>query len=247
MPILIDGTAGITLSGSAGFFQVGNGGFSLANTINVQSGGTGTNTLTGIVKGNGNNPLSAGLVSLVTEISGTLNVSSGGTGLTSVGTTGNVLVSNGTAWISQAPGASGLSIVNETASASTYYPTLSTVTTGTISAANTSSTKLYFVPSTGTLNATIFNALSDEKYKTNVKTISNPLELTAQLRGVWFNWVDNNAVSMGLIAQEVEKVLPDLITDSEGTKSLNYNALIGLLIEDIKELKAKIEKLENNA
>ena len=272
MPILIDGTAGITLSGSAGFFQVGNGGFSLANTINVQSGGTGTNTLTGIVKGNGNNPLSAGLVSLVTEISGTLNVSSGGTGVTSVGTsgnvltsngtswvsqtpivtaspgtTGNVLVSNGTSWISQAPGASGLSIVNETASASTYYPTLSTVTTGTISAANTSSTKLYFVPSTGTLNATIFNALSDEKYKTNVKTISNPLELTAQLRGVWFNWVDNNAVSMGLIAQEVEKVLPDLITDSEGTKSLNYNALIGLLIEDIKELKAKIEKLENNA
>lgn len=247
MPILIDGTAGITLSGSAGFFQVGNGGFSLANTINVQSGGTGTNTLTGIVKGNGNNPLSAGLVSLVTEISGTLNVSSGGTGLTSVGTTGNVLVSNGTAWISQAPGASGLSIVNETASASTYYPTLSTVTTGTISAANTSSTKLYFVPSTGTLNATVFNALSDEKYKTNVITISNPLELTAQLRGVWFNWVDNGATSMGLIAQEVEKVLPDLITDSEGTKSLNYNALIGLLIEDIKELKTKIEKLENNA
>lgn len=175
-----------------------------------------------------------------------LSAANGGTGLSSSGTTGNVLVSNGTSWISQAPAPSGLSVTNETASSSTYYPTLSTATTGSISAANTSSTKLYYIPSTGTLNATIFNSLSDEKHKTDIQTINNPLELTAQLRGVWFKWADTGAPSMGLIAQEVEKVLPQLVSETEGVKTLNYDALIGLLIEDIKELKAKVEKLENN-
>lgn len=185
-------------------------------------------------------------INLSTQVNGILNVSSGGTGVTAPGTTGNVLVSNGTAWVSQAPGASGLSITNETASSSTYYPTLSTATTGSIAAANTSSTKLYFQPSTGTLSATIFNSLSDQNQKTDIQAIDNPLEITDNLRGVWFKWVDNGAPSMGLIAQEVEKVLPQLVAENNGLKTLNYDALIGLLIEDIKALKAKIEKLEKN-
>ena len=185
-------------------------------------------------------------INLTSQVVGVLQVANGGTGITSPGTTGNVLVSNGTSWVSQAPGASGLSITNETASSSTYYPTLSTVNTGTISAANTSSAKLYFVPNTGTLSATIFNSLSDQNHKTDIHSIDNPLEITDNLRGVWFKWVDNGAPSMGLIAQEVEKVLPELVSENNGLKTLNYDALIGLLIEDIKALKAKIEKLEKN-
>ena len=103
MPITLNGTTGIGLSGSAGISQTGDGEVTLSNTLDVQSGGTGANNLNGIVKGDGSNTLTAGKVSLSTEISDTLNVSSGGTGLTSPGTSGNVLTSNGTSWVSQAP------------------------------------------------------------------------------------------------------------------------------------------------
>ena len=103
MPVTLDGTTGIILSGAAGLSQTGDGELTLGNTLDVSSGGTGANNLNGIVKGDGTNALTAGKVSLSTEISGTLNVASGGTGVTAVGTTGNVLTSNGISWISQAP------------------------------------------------------------------------------------------------------------------------------------------------
>lgn len=101
MPITLNGTTGIVLSGSAGLSSTGDGEVTLNNTLDVQSGGTGANNLNGIVKGDGSNALTAGKVSLSTEISGTLNVASGGTGLTSPGVSGNVLASDGTAWVSQ--------------------------------------------------------------------------------------------------------------------------------------------------
>jgi len=68
--------------------------------------------------------------------------------------------------VSSGGGGGGVSITNDTSTnANTYYPMLSTTTSGSLSTANTSSTKLYFNPSTGTLNSTIFNSLSDEKSK----------------------------------------------------------------------------------
>ena len=103
MPITLNGTTGIILSGSAGLSSTGDGEVTLNNTLDVQSGGTGSNSLIGIVKGDGSNALTAGKVNLSTEISGTLNVSSGGTGVTSPGSSGNVLTSDGTSWVSQAP------------------------------------------------------------------------------------------------------------------------------------------------
>ena len=58
------------------------------------------------------------------------------------------------------------------------------------------------------------------------------------LRGVSFNWKDNGKPSYGLIAQEVEEIIPEVIdTGEDGTKTLNYDALIGFLVEAIKELK----------
>lgn len=213
----------------------------------LPSGLPGTGASGNVLTSNGTSWVSSTpTINLVSQVIDILPVANGGTGTAAPGTTGNVLVSNGTAWVSQAPGASGLTIVNESASLSTYFLTLSTVNTGTISAANTSSAKLYFVPNTGTLSATIFNSLSDQNHKTDIHSIDNPLEITDNLRGVWFKWVDNGAPSMGLIAQEVEKVLPQLVSENNGLKTLNYDALIGLLIEDIKALKAKIEKLEKN-
>jgi hypothetical protein len=81
--------------------------------------------------------------------------------------------------------------------------------------------------------------------KTNIQPIENSIELTKQLQGVRFDWIDNNKPSLGLIAQEVEKVLPELVeTSADGTKSVSYGNIVGVLIEAIKEQQVRIEELE---
>ena len=107
------------------------------------------------------------------------------------------------------------------------------------------STKLQFQPSTGTFKATIFTSLSDETLKTDIQPIENAIETTKQLNGVTFKWRDNNQPSLGLIAQEVEKVLPEVVNnDADGIKSVNYSSLVGLLVEAIKEQEVRIQELE---
>ena len=86
-------------------------------------------------------------------ITGTLAVANGGTGLSSVGSNGNVLTSNGTAWVSQALPATGLTIVDDTTTNATRYLTFTSATTGSITTGNVSSTKLQFNPSTGALSS----------------------------------------------------------------------------------------------
>lgn len=118
-------------------------------------------------------------------------------------------------------------------------------TSGNLSSSVVSSTKLYFNPSTGQLNATNFNSLSDATKKENVKTIESATEKTLALRGVTFDWIDTKKSSLGVIAQEVEQVVPDVVsTASSGEKSVNYGSLVGLLIETIKEQNTRIEALE---
>jgi hypothetical protein len=81
--------------------------------------------------------------------------------------------------------------------------------------------------------------------KTNIQPIENSIELTKQLQGVRFNWINNNKPSLGLIAQEVEKVLPELVElGDDDLKRVNYSNMIGLLIEAIKEQQVRIEELE---
>ena len=81
-------------------------------------------------------------------------------------------------------------------------------------------------------------AFSDERKKTNIEPISNALEKVLQLRGVTFDKIDgDDRRHAGVIAQEVEKVLPEVVyTDKDGMKSVAYGNVIGLLIEAIKEL-----------
>ena len=153
---------------------------------------------------------------------------------------------NNLPWSGGGGGGGSISINDETTNSSSYYPLLATVTTGTLSTANTSSTKLYFQPSTGTLSATIFSSLSDETQKININVIQNSLEITENINGVTFDWIDGSGSSAGLIAQDVEKYLPELILIKEdGTKSLNYNGIIGVLVESIKDLSERVKKLES--
>ena len=108
-----------------------------------------------------------------------------------------------------------------------------------------SRTKLTYNPSTGTVSATEFSATSDERLKSNITTISNALNKVSLLRGVDYTYNHTSAKSIGVIAQEVEKVFPEIVTENiEGYKSVNYGVMVGVLIEAIKELKKEVDELK---
>ena len=91
-----------------------------------------------------------------------------------------------------------------------------------------------------TVQGTLYET-SDRKLKSNINTIEEALSQVCALRGVEFDWNKNGNHSYGLIAQELEEVLPFLVQeDPTGNKTVNYTALIGLLIESIKELNERL-------
>jgi hypothetical protein len=106
----------------------------------------------------------------------------------------------------------------------------------------------------GTITATApLNVISDAKYKTNITPLQHATSIILQLRGVSYDWrridfpemnfpADNQ---IGFIAQEVEKLIPQIITtDSQGNKSISYTSVIPLLVEAIKEQQNQIEDLK---
>ena len=106
---------------------------------------------------------------------------------------------------------------------------------------------------TGLINSSNITETSDARYKTNVSTIGNALATVQQLRGVIYDWKRKDFPEMnfkqgkdlGLIAQEVEKVLPELVnTDEKGFKSVQYSHLVSVLVEAIKEQQKQIETLK---
>jgi hypothetical protein len=97
----------------------------------------------------------------------------------------------------------------------------------------------------GTVNAANFNTTSDATLKTNVETLSGSLDAVTSLRGVSFDWLENGGSEIGVIAQEVEAVLPDVVsTNDEGIKSVKYGNMVAVLIEAIKEQQAQIDELK---
>ena len=96
--------------------------------------------------------------------------------------------------------------------------------------------------------------ISDERLKNNILPITNALSKVGQLNGCTFTYNNEDRRSAGLIAQDVEKVLPSAVSEMElplqhddgiAYKTVQYDQTIGLLVEAIKELTAKVEKLEN--
>jgi hypothetical protein len=104
----------------------------------------------------------------------------------------------------------------------------------------------YTLDVNGTIRATAdVIAYSDERVKENIKTIDKSLEKVNQLRGVEFNKIGEDKKSIGVIAQEIEKVIPEVVyEDQDGMKSVAYGNITGVLIEAIKELKAEVEELK---
>ena len=95
----------------------------------------------------------------------------------------------------------------------------------------------------GVVTATDFNSLSDVNYKENISTVPDALSKVEQLRGVKFDWKESGLPSYGVIAQELKEILPELV-HGDDPKTVNYNGIIGVLIEAIKELKAEIEEFK---
>jgi len=96
-----------------------------------------------------------------------------------------------------------------------------------------------------TVNGTPVELTSDIKLKTNIKPLENSLEKVLNLRGVEYDRVDYERHQIGMIAQEVEQVIPDLVHEnSEGTKVLEYTHLTAVLVEAVKEQQKQIETLK---
>jgi len=89
------------------------------------------------------------------------------------------------------------------------------------------------------VTASNFNSTSDKKLKNNIELISNPIEKVLKINGVSFNWIENNKPSVGVIADNIEGVFPELVNNTD-PKTVNYNGLIGLLIEVVKEQQNQI-------
>ena len=100
-----------------------------------------------------------------------------------------------------------------------------------------------------------YHVSSDARLKENVSTIPHALAKVMAMRGVNFTWIDTDEkgsdLQMGLIAQEVEAVVPEVVhtqLDTEAQiKSVEYPFLVGLLVESIKELERRVEQLEQEA
>ena len=95
-------------------------------------------------------------------------------------------------------------------------------------------------------------ASSDKRLKENIKPIENPLGKIAQISGNTFDWIENSEVhshkgsDIGVIAQEIEAVLPELVTTREnGYKAVQYDKVVALLIEAVKEQQTQIDELKS--
>ena len=159
---------------------------------------------------------------LGTPSSGTLT-SCTGLPLTT-GVTGTLPVANGGTGVTASTGTGSVVL-----SASPTF-------TGTVGAAA--------ITATGDIAAANFNSTSDISLKDNIQTIVDPLDKIIKLNGVTFNWKENQKPSIGVIAQELQEVLPELVTQGD-IKSVNYNGLIGVLIEAVKEQQKQIEELKD--
>lgn len=157
-------------------------------------------------------------------------------------------------------------VVVQSPTAPIVYPTFANNSgTTSVGIATTGSTSVVYIPATGKLGigttnptskltvsgdllvtgiitATDFNSASDIKLKENVQKIDNPIDKIIKIDGVRFDWKSDNKPSMGVIAQNIEKVLPELVSGDD-SKTVNYNGIIGLLIECVKTQQEQINDL----
>lgn len=121
-----------------------------------------------------------------------------------------------------------------------------TITCGAITAPTTTNTINSLVINAGTCTGVDFVATSDKRLKTEISTITNALDIVKELRGVYFTRIGQTKRTVGVIAQETETVLPEVVhTDENDMKSVSYGNMVGVLIEAVKTLSDRLEKIES--
>jgi len=165
------------------------------------------------------------------------------------GTASQAIVTNGSGVLSFA--AAGASLTDNTTDANQNFVTLTTLSSGFLTSSRVSTTKLTFQPSTGTLTTTALSAVtitetSSIAYKENVNPIEDALEKILQLTGVIYDRKDGSRDrEPGLIAEEVEKIIPNVITYRDGKiDGITYTKIVAYLIESVKTLNTKLELMK---
>jgi hypothetical protein len=166
------------------------------------------------------------------------------------GSSGQFLSTNASGTLSWASGS--LSLSDNTTDSATHYLTLTTATSGAVTAARISSTKLSFQPSTGTLTCTALSAgtiteTSSIVLKENFRPIENALEKILQLNGLIYDRKDGTQRDeVGLIAEDVNKIIPNVVgkDDNNNPMTIAYQRIVAYLIESIKDLNNEIEQIK---
>jgi len=183
-------------------------------------------------------------------------------------TAGNVLTTDGSGNLTFSD--LTIEVSNQSAATDTYYPLLSTSDSGSISSVDVSSSKLSFQPSSGTLTVTDLSTTdinctditctditasgdleagtitetSSRALKTDINPISNAVDAIFALEGVSYTRISSGRRESGLIAEDVEKVLPELVDSKGEYKSISYSRLTAYLIEAVKSLKIELDEVK---
>jgi hypothetical protein len=135
-----------------------------------------------------------------------------------------------------------LQSIASTTTDDSYYITFVASSAGTQTGLSNSNVRVN--PSTGTISASNFDSTSDARFKSELNVIGNALDKLTQLTGYTFTMIESGQRSSGLIAQDVEVVLPEAIGGTEDKKTIAYGAMTGLIVEALKELNAKVVELQ---
>ena len=163
---------------------------------------------------------------------------SGASGYSGAGTSGF------SGFSGQAGSSAQITATNTTAN-SVFYPVFVDVAgSSTLPRIRSTATAFAFNPGTGEVSAVDFNSLSDIIYKTNIEEITNCWDLLKDLRPVSFDWKHANKHSFGLVAQEVEKNIPSIVSTNETGKTVAYIQLIPLLLKALQDQAQAIENIQ---
>jgi hypothetical protein len=257
----------VTISGTQTLTNKTINGSQLVNT-SVANAKLTNSTISGIALGSNLNTLTIGTGLSGTSYNGSSAVTIANTGVTSnvAGTAISVSGATGAVTITNTGVTSNVAGTGVTVSGATGAVTISigqAVATSSNVQFNSLGVGMAASATAGRIDATndiVAFSSSDIRFKENIQPIENPLEKISKISGNTYDWKEENKIEhgyegndVGVIAQEIEAVLPQLVqTRENGYKAVKYDKLVALLIEGIKEqqlqindLKSKIEILEN--